>query len=164
MSLRDSYLGRLRQKIGADLVLMPGAMVVVQGADGRILMTRRGDNGQWCLPAGAAEAGGSFAKTAVAEVAEEVGLEISADDLVAFGSLSAAETHTIDYPSGDTTHCFALLFLVRRWKGDPVADGSEAIETRFVELGDLPQPVMAPTRSALDLLGAYLTSGRFQLG
>jgi 8-oxo-dGTP pyrophosphatase MutT (NUDIX family) len=143
---------------------MPGAMVVVQDADGRILVTRRGDNGQWCLPAGAAEAGGSFARTAVAEVAEEVGLEVATADLVPFGSLSAAETHTIHYAGGDTTHCFALLFLVRRWKGDPAPDGKEAIEARFVELEGLPEPVMAPTRSALDLFGRYLASDRFQLG
>lgn len=103
MSFSDSYLGRLRQKIGSDLVLMPGAMVVVQHADGRILLTKRGDNDQWCLPAGAAEVGGSFAKTAVAEVVEEVGLEIAVDDLIPFGSLSAAETHTIQYPSA-TSH------------------------------------------------------------
>jgi len=30
MQFRDSYLGRLRQAIGHDLVLMPGAMIVLQ--------------------------------------------------------------------------------------------------------------------------------------
>jgi 8-oxo-dGTP pyrophosphatase MutT (NUDIX family) len=143
---------------------MPGAMVVLQRPDGRVLVTRRADNGLWCLPAGAAEPGGSFASTAVAEVAEEVGLEVSTDDLEAFGSLSAAETHTIEYPNGDSTHCFALLFVVRRWRGDPSPDGAEAVDARFAGLGDVPAPMMEPARSALDLFRAYLETGRFQLG
>jgi 8-oxo-dGTP pyrophosphatase MutT (NUDIX family) len=67
---------------------MSGAMVVVQRPDGRILLTKRSDDGHWCLPAGAAEAGGSFALTAVAELAEEVGLRTELDDLVPFGTLS----------------------------------------------------------------------------
>jgi 8-oxo-dGTP pyrophosphatase MutT (NUDIX family) len=68
---RDSYLWRLRQAVGNDLVLMPGAMVALQREDGRVLLTKRADDGTWCLPAGAAEAGGSFARTAIDELAEE---------------------------------------------------------------------------------------------
>ena len=144
-------------------MLMPGAMVVLQREDGRVLITRRAEGGDWCLPAGAAEVGGSFAATALAEVAEEVGIDVAAEDLTPYGSLSAAETHTIRYPNGDVTHCFALLFLVRGWHGEPRPDGEEVDEVRFVELDDVPEPIMAPARVALRLLGAYLASGRFQL-
>lgn len=73
MGYRGSYLWRLRQTVGNDLVLMPGAMVALQRKDGSVLLTRRGDDGTWCLPAGAAEAGGSFARTAIDELAEETG-------------------------------------------------------------------------------------------
>lgn len=71
MGYRDSYLRRLRQAVGNDLVLMPGAMVALQREDGRVLLTKRADDGTWCLPAGAAEPGGSFTRTAVDELAEE---------------------------------------------------------------------------------------------
>jgi len=72
---------------------MPGAMVAVQRDDQRVLLTKRADT--WCLPAGAAEPGGGFARTAIDELAEETGIEVSERDLIPFGCLSEAEAHTI---------------------------------------------------------------------
>jgi len=158
----DSYLWRLRQKVGHELVLMPGAMIVLRRDDGRILLTRRLDDGTWCLPAGAAEPDGSFARTAVDELREEAGVEVTEDDLVAFGCLSEAEAHTIRYPNGDITHCFAVCFLAERWQGEPRPDHQESTEVRFVDLHDPPEPLHAPTARALELLSSYLDSHRFQ--
>jgi 8-oxo-dGTP pyrophosphatase MutT (NUDIX family) len=138
-------------------------MIALQRDDQRILLTRRTDDDTWCLPAGAAEAGGSFARTAVNELAEETGLEISEPDLIPFGTLSEAAHHTIEYPNGDLTHCFALLFLARSWRGDPRAEGDETTAIDFFDLASLPQPMHAPTQAALDLLLDYLASGCFQL-
>ncbi len=163
MAYRGSYLWRLRQAVGNDLVLMPGAMVAVQRDDQRVLLTKRADDGTWCLPAGAAEPGGSFARTAIEELAEETGIEVSERDLVPFGCLSEAEAHTIHYPNGDVTHCFALCFLTRTWKGDPRPDQEESTEAKFVDPGALPEPLHPPTAHALELLAAYLRSGSFQV-
>jgi 8-oxo-dGTP pyrophosphatase MutT (NUDIX family) len=162
MPYAGSYLHRLRSQVGSELVLMPGAMVALQRADRRVLLTKRGDDGSWCLPAGAAEEGGSFARTAVEEVREETGVLVAEEDLIPFGCLSEAEAHTIRYPNGDVTHCFALCFLARRWHGDPRPDCSEATEVRFAELDGVPEPVHPPTARALELLAAYLDSGLFQ--
>jgi 8-oxo-dGTP pyrophosphatase MutT (NUDIX family) len=160
---RGSYLWRLRQAVGSDLVLMPGAMVAAQRADGRVLLTRRADDGTWCLPAGAAEPGGSFARTAIDELAEEAGIHVREPDLVPFGCLSEAEAHTIRYPNGDLTHCFALCFLTRSWQGEPRPDQEESVEVRFVDPGTPPGPLHPPTARALELLAAYLRSGSFQV-
>ncbi len=163
MAYQGSYLWRLRQAVGSDLVLMPGAMVAVLRDDGRVLLTRRADDGTWCLPAGAAEPGGSFARTAVDELAEETGLRVAERDLVPFGSLSEAEAHTIRYPNGDLTHCFALCFLARAWRGEPRPDREESTELRFAELDAPPEPLHPPTAQALELLRAHLRSGSFQV-
>ena len=48
----------------------------------RILLTRRTDNGQWCLPGGAMEAGESLAETCIREVREETGLEVQVIRLI----------------------------------------------------------------------------------
>lgn len=80
-----------------------------------------------------------------------------------YGTLSEAEAHTIQYPNGDVTHCFAVLFLTRRWKGEPVVDGDEAIEARFVEPSGPPSPMRAPAAKALGLFRDYRSTGRFQL-
>jgi 8-oxo-dGTP pyrophosphatase MutT (NUDIX family) len=149
--------------VGSDLVLMPGAMVALQRDDQRVLLTKRADDGTWCLPAGAAEPGGSFARAAIDELAEETGLRVAEDDLIPFGCLSEAEAHTIHYPDGDVTHCFALLFLARAWEGNPRPDQAEATETKFADLAALPEPLHSPTAHALRLLAAYLRSGSFQV-
>lgn len=164
MSYEGSYLQRLRKRVGRELLLMPGAMVAVQREDGEVLFTRRSDDGTWCLPAGAAEPGGSFARTAVDELAEETGLRVAEADLVPFASLSEAEAHTIVYPNGDETHCFALCFLVRRWHGKPLPDGEESTETEFASPDAPPTPTHLPTARALELLHAYLDTGTFQVG
>lgn len=83
--------------------------------------------------------------------------------MIPLGCLSEAELHTIDYPNGDLTHCFALLFLARSWRGDPQADGEESTEAGFFDLGALPVPLHSPTTHALDLLSTYLGSGTFQV-
>jgi 8-oxo-dGTP pyrophosphatase MutT (NUDIX family) len=158
-----SYLWRLRQKVGSELVLMPGAMVALERNDGHILLTKRGDTGSWCLPAGAAETGGSFARTAIDELAEEAGVGVSARDLVPFGCLSEADTHTIRYPNGDMTHCFAICFLVRSWTGDPRPDHDESTAVRFVDPSAPPEPMHEPSACALGLLCAYLERGVFQV-
>jgi 8-oxo-dGTP pyrophosphatase MutT (NUDIX family) len=149
--------------VGNDLVLMPGAMVAVQRDDRRILLTKRTDDGTWCLPAGAAEPGGSFARTAIDELAEEAGIHVSESDLIPFGCLSEADAHTIHYPNGDVTHCFALCFLVRAWQGDPRPDQEESSAAKFVDLHAPPESLHPPTAHALELLAAYLPTGSFQV-
>ncbi len=158
-----SYLWHLRQAVGSDLVLMPGAMVALLREDRRVLLTRRTDDGTWCLPGGSAEPGGSFAQTAIDELAEETGLGVCERDLVPFGSLSEAEAHTIRHRSGDVTHWFALLFLARRWTGQLDPDPEEVVEAEFSDLATPPSPIHPPTAHALELLTAFLPSGRFQL-
>lgn len=88
-------------------------------ADGQVLLTRRADDGTWCLPAGVAEPGGSFAATAIGELEEEAGITVAEDGLIPFATLSEAELHTIIYPNGDETHCFAVCFMAERWRGEP---------------------------------------------
>ena len=163
MAFVGSYLWRLRQAVGSDLVLMPGAMVALLREDGRVLLTRRTDDGTWCLPAGGAEPGGSFARTAIGELAEETGLRVEEDDLVPYASLSEAELHTITYANGDVTHCFTLLFLARTWGGDLDLDPEEVTEAVFADLEALPAPLHAPSARALELLDRFLASGQFQL-
>lgn len=148
--------------MGSDLVLMPGAMIALLREDGAVLLTERTDDGTWCLPGGGAEEGGSFARTAVTELAEEVGIRVSEADLTAFGSLSEAELHTNEYPGGDITHCYTLLFLARSWEGEPRPEEAEVTQTTFAPLDALPEPLHGPSAHSLALLRAYLESGSFQ--
>jgi 8-oxo-dGTP pyrophosphatase MutT (NUDIX family) len=163
LPFEGSYLWRLRQKVGSDLVLVPGAMVFLVRDDGAVLFTRRADNGMWCLPAGGAEEGSSFAATAITELREETGVVVDPTELVPFACLSEAELHTISYPDGDVSHCFAMLFLARRWQGDPRPDGEEATEMLWANPASPPSPLEAPATHALELFRAYSRDGMFQV-
>jgi ADP-ribose pyrophosphatase YjhB (NUDIX family) len=164
LPFEGSYLWRLRQKVGHDLVLMPGAAVAVQREDGKVLFGRREDNGVWALPGGGAEEGGSFARTAIDELREETGLVVRADDLIPVACFSEAARHTLHYPNGDVAHYFSMCFLVRRWEGEPRADGEEMVELRFADPAELPRPFEDSTERAVELLLAYLRTGQFQIG
>jgi len=164
LPFEGSYLWRLRQRIGHDLVLMPGAAVAAQREDGQVLFVRRGDNGVWALPGGGAEEGGSFARTAAEELREETGLVVDPADLVPAACFSDPESHTLHYPNGDVAHYFSICFLARRWEGEPTPDGEETLELRFAPLDELPQPFEVSTARVVELLRGHLATGEFQVG
>jgi 8-oxo-dGTP pyrophosphatase MutT (NUDIX family) len=163
MPFEGSYLWRLRQKVGSDLVLMPGAMLFLLREDGAILFTRRADNGRWCFASGGAEDGSSFGTTAITELGEETGVVVDPADLEAFACFSEAELHTITYPGGDVTHCFAMLFLARRWTGVPRPDGVETTEMHWADPAEPPAPLSTHSTEALRLFRAYQRTGAFQV-
>lgn len=162
MGYIGSYTWRLRQHVGSELLLMPGAQVVVVDAEDRILYQRRTDSGLWELPAGAAEPGTSFRSTAARELFEESGLQVREDDLIPFASLSEPDIHTITYPNGDRMHCFALCFEAREWAGTLNPDPAEVLEAVFLPLATPPTPLQPQTRAALDLYAAYRSTNAFQ--
>jgi 8-oxo-dGTP pyrophosphatase MutT (NUDIX family) len=70
-------------RIGADGVLAVGCTAALLDAAGqRLLLTRRRDNGLWCLPGGHMEPGESAAEACVREVREETGLEVRVTRLI----------------------------------------------------------------------------------
>lgn len=52
-----SYMGQLRQLVGPRLLLVPGARIIIEDAEGNILLQKRSDFGVWGLPGGNAEPG-----------------------------------------------------------------------------------------------------------
>jgi 8-oxo-dGTP pyrophosphatase MutT (NUDIX family) len=152
---------RLRQKVGNDLVLVPGALAVLRRDDGRVLMIRRSDDGTWGLPAGHAEEHQSFLATVRTEISEEVALRVAPEDLVAFASLSG-DAHPLSYANGDVSEAYSLCFLAERWKGEPQADGVEATELDWVDPADPPTPTHPASAEVLRLLAEYERTGRFQ--
>jgi 8-oxo-dGTP pyrophosphatase MutT (NUDIX family) len=138
--------------------------VLVEDADGRILLGLRRDNGEWAMPGGGAEEGGSFASTALAELHEEVGLEADAGDLIAFASVSEPVDHLVPYANGDLTHYFGIWFALKRWRGEPVADGDELVELDWFHRDRLPEPLMHSSAVALTHYARFLETGAFQIG
>lgn len=60
-----------------------GATAAIFDTDDRLLLTRRADNGRWCMPGGACEVGEAPSATAVRETEEETGLLVKATAFIA---------------------------------------------------------------------------------
>ena len=63
-------------RIGAQGKLRIGCSAAIFDESGRVLLTKRRDNGQWCLPSGGVEPGESVAEACEREVFEETGLSV----------------------------------------------------------------------------------------
>lgn len=156
----DSYLAQLRRDVGSRLLLLPGAQVLAIDADDRILFQRSRDSGLWELPAGGAEPGDSFRRTAAREFSEETGLIVAEEDLIPFASVSRADVHTLTYPNGDVVQCFALCFETRHWTGNLRPAENEVLEAAFFPTP--PAPLHPPTELVLRLHATYRQTGLFQ--
>jgi ADP-ribose pyrophosphatase YjhB (NUDIX family) len=94
-------------RLGKQGKLRLGCSAAIFDEQRRILLTRRADNGQWCLPGGALESGESAAEACEREVLEETGLEVRVKRLV--GVYSHPDQLVI-YPDGNKAFIVALHF------------------------------------------------------
>jgi len=158
----DSYLGKLRAVIGSRPVLMPGARVIVEDGEGRVLLIKRGDMKLWGWPAGSAEIGQSIEETARQELLEEAGLAAHRLVPVAFSSHPADDR--ILYPNGDVLHAFAMIFHCTEWSGEPRPDGHESLEVQWFPQDGLPDDRTLAVGRSLGALQRYKAAGGvFQL-
>ncbi len=94
-------------RLGKQGQLRLGCTAIIFGDDKRILLTRRTDNGQWCLPGGAMDSGESAAEACEREVWEETGLHVRAKRLV---GVYSDPNQLIVYPDGNKVFVVALSF------------------------------------------------------
>ncbi|MDP2994329.1 MAG: NUDIX domain-containing protein, partial [Anaerolineales bacterium] len=82
----------------------------------KVLLTRRTDNGMWCLPGGMIEAGESVAEGCEREVWEETGLRVRVTRLT---GVYSDPHHVTVYPDGNQAHVVVLNFEVELLSGKP---------------------------------------------
>jgi ADP-ribose pyrophosphatase YjhB (NUDIX family) len=73
----------------------------------KVLLTRRSDNGLWCLPGGAVDPGESVAEACQREVLEETGLKVRVLKLV---GVYSDPDRLVVYPDGNKVHIIGLSF------------------------------------------------------
>lgn len=95
------------ERIGREGKLRLGCSAVIFNEDKKVLLTRRSDNGQWCLPGGAMEPGESVAEACAREVWEETGLRVGVLRLI---GVYSDPNRVIVYPDGNKVHIVALSF------------------------------------------------------
>lgn len=108
-----------------------------------------------CGAAGHVEAGESVAITAIREAREELGIEVTTDDLVPLTAMH--RTNASPEPIEQRVDFF---FAIRTWRGEPtVQEAAKNAGLAWCPLGALPELVPPHERKILGLLAAALDGG-----
>ena len=95
-------------RVGRNGTIRVGCSAVIFDRDSeKILLTRREDNNQWCLPSGGMEPGESASETCVREVEEETGLQVVIKRLI---GVYTTPHELIVYRDGNKVQLVALCF------------------------------------------------------
>lgn len=123
-----------------------GAVVV---KDGAVLLVQRGHDpgrGKWAMPGGCLQLGETLAQAARRKAFEETGIEIEPGEVLDVSDLIQRDE------LGRVRYHYVLVDLLARYvSGEPRA-GSDALDVRWVDHGDLDAyPMAARTRRVLEL-------------
>ena len=135
-----NYIKKLRQKIGHQKFIHPGARIIIENNLGQILFIKRSDNGKFGIPAGAFEENETIEECIIREVKEEVGLEILELELI--GVSSNPKNESVEYPNGDMIQYFTCEFYSNNFNGEIKVDNDEVKYAQFLafeKYKDLPR-------------------------
>ena len=130
------YIMEMRKYVGHAPIMSCSCGVIIENAEGEILLQKRRDNGSWALIGGAMEMGETFEEAAKREVKEESGLSIGKLEIF---KLCSGRDCIIEYPNGDVTFGPGIIFLTKEYEGEIVGDPEEVIEHRFFKKTDIPE-------------------------
>ena len=145
------YMAEMRKLVGHRTIMQCAASVICADEAGRILLGRRSDNHQWGYAGGAAEIDEAAEACARRELEEEMGL--IAEELEFFCVNSGPAAHYI-YPNGDEVSNFEIVYLCRRWRGQPRAADGEMEALRFFAPGEIDLSEISPP--IRPVIAAYL--------
>jgi 8-oxo-dGTP pyrophosphatase MutT (NUDIX family) len=132
----------LREKVGRDPLWLSTAMGVVLDNDGRILLGRRNDTGNWTLPGGIIDPAEQPADAACREVYEETGV-VAVPEVLTTISVSPP----ITYANGDRVQYLEYCFRCRAVGGAARVHDGELVEVAWHEADAL--PVLGPVTVGL---------------
>ena len=122
------------ERVGRMGTLMVGCVAVVFDAKReRILLTRRSDNGRWCLPGGRMEPGESATEACARELREETGLDASIGRLI---GVYSSPDWLLEYADGNQFQVLGLCFEAQP-TGGQLALSDEVTEYGYFTLDEI---------------------------
>ena len=123
-------------RIGKEGQLRPGSSAIIYGETReQVLLTRRSDNGRWCLPGGGMDPGESIAETCAREVLEETGLIVRVGRLV---GIYTTPNMVVVYQDGNRIQPVAFSFEAEVIGGE-LSLSDETTEYGYYSLDEMKQ-------------------------
>lgn len=122
--------------------LVPACGVLAIDDDGRLLLQRRRDTGQWALPMGKMELGERPSECAARETEEETGIVVEITGLL---GVYSDPGHIVEYGDGEIRQEYEVILLARPVSGVPTVN-DEASDVRWVAPDDLGSLDIHPTQ------------------
>lgn len=114
-------------RVGRNGTIRVGCSAVIFDKNrDKILLTRREDNNQWCLPGGGMEPGESASEACIREVEEETGLQVEIKRLI---GVYTTPHELIVYQDGNKFQLVALYFEAE------IVDGELRLSCETTEYG-----------------------------
>lgn len=135
------YIAELRKIVGHKTLIQCAASIICVDDQGRVLLGKRSDNKMWGYSGGAVEIDEYVEDCAKRELYEEMGL--IATELEFFTVNSGPEAHYI-YPNGDEVSNFEIIYLCRKWHGNPKSQDGEMEELRFFSIDEIDLAKISP--------------------
>ena len=109
------YIMDLRALVGHRPLIQVGSCVILEDAQGRILLQQRTDDRLWSFSAaGSMEPGETAEEAMLRELLEETGLTARALEL--YGVFTGPQEHHV-YPNGDEVYNVEFAYTCRDWSG-----------------------------------------------
>ena len=134
-----SYIGDMRKFVGHAPIMAVAAMGILYNEEKGLLLEKRTDTGEWCVPGGAIELKETLEEALAREVKEETNLDIANPKLFDI----KANVHMV-YPNKDEVYYTDVVYIINEFSGELKPDG-ESTELKFFDLNNLPQDIM-PTQ------------------
>ena len=116
-----------------------GANVAIFDDAGHVLLTRRQDNGLWCLPGGHMDLDETIGQTAVREAEEETGLRVQIERLV---GLYSSHYPASAFGAGSPARAILIALFRARVTGGSLTLNPEVTEFGWFDPGRLPQDLI----------------------
>ena len=122
--------------------LVPAAGVLATDGDGRILLQRRRDTGQWAIPMGKQEMGETPSQCAIRETLEETGVLTEITGLL---GVYSDPGHIVAYSDGEVRQEYEVILTGRPVSGEPTVN-DEASDVAWFAPRDLGNLDIHPTQ------------------
>jgi 8-oxo-dGTP pyrophosphatase MutT (NUDIX family) len=122
--------------------LIPAAGVLARAEDGRVLLQRRRDTGQWAIPMGKQEIGETVAECAIRETREETGVTVEVTGLL---GIYSDPGHIVAYSDGEVRQEYEVILFGRPASGQPTVS-DEASDVSWFTIAELDGLDIHPTQ------------------